>query len=60
MHAHILFESDLWFKSDLHVPKSYKLLIMSNLDSPLSPLFFSYPWELEYAYKDAWLRVGIS
>ena len=43
MHAHILFESDLWFKSDLHVPKSYKLLIMSNLDSPLSPLFFSFP-----------------
>ena len=40
MHAHILFESDLWFKSDLHVPKSYKLLIMSNLDFLLSPLFF--------------------
>ena len=35
---------------------------MSNLDYPLSPLFFFFffPWEFEYAYKDAWLRVGIS
>ena len=60
MHAHTLSTNNLYFISDLHVPKSYKLLIMSNLDSPLSPLFFSFPRELEYAYKDSWLRVGIS